>query len=42
MTIDAAFTHFPALTTDRLHLCEMQPTDTEVLFAMKSGGKDRG
>ena len=42
MTINAAFTHFPAFTTDRLHLREVRPTDAEALFAMKSVGEDRG
>lgn len=42
MTIDAVFTHFPTLTTDRLLLREVRPTDAEDLFAMKSGEKDRG
>ncbi len=36
MSIDAAFTHFPALTTNRLHLRQMQPTDAEALFAIRS------
>lgn len=36
MTIDAAFTHFPALTTDRLHLRQIQPTDAEAFFVIKS------
>ncbi len=33
MTIDAAFTYFPSLTTNRLLLREIQPTDAEALFA---------
>jgi len=33
MTIDAAFTHFPSLTTNRLQLRQIQPTDAEALFA---------
>src|SRR5216684_718860 len=33
MTIDAAFTGFPSLTTNRLFLRQIQPTDTEDLFA---------
>src|SRR5947209_6881756 len=36
MTIDAAFTHFPALTTNRLHLHHIQLTDIEALFAIVS------
>jgi ribosomal-protein-alanine N-acetyltransferase len=36
MTIDAAFTHFPALTTNRLHLRQIRPTDAEALFAIMS------
>ncbi len=36
MTIDAAFTHFPYLTTNRLHLRRIQPTDAEALFAIRS------
>jgi [ribosomal protein S5]-alanine N-acetyltransferase len=36
MTIDAAFTHFPALTTQRLHLRRIETADTEALFAIKS------
>ena len=36
MSIDAAFTHFPSLTTHRLHLRQIQPTDAEALFAIKS------
>src|SRR5689334_10370440 len=36
MTIDAVFTHFPILTTDRLILREVRPTDAEALFAIKS------
>ena len=36
MTIDAAFTHFPALTTNRLHLRHIQLTDIEALFAIVS------
>jgi ribosomal-protein-alanine N-acetyltransferase len=34
MTIDAAFTHFPSLTTNRLQLRRIQPNDAEVLFAI--------
>ncbi len=33
---EAAFTHFPVLTTDRLHLREAQPEDAEALFEIKS------
>ena len=33
MTIDAAFTHFPSLTTNRLLLRQIQPQDAEALFA---------
>jgi RimJ/RimL family protein N-acetyltransferase len=33
MTIDAAFTHFPSLTTNRLFLRQIQPQDAEALFA---------
>ena len=33
MTIDAAFTHFPSLTTNRLLLRQIQPQDVEALFA---------
>jgi len=36
MNIDAAFTHFPTLTTNRLHLRKIQPMDAEALFAIKS------
>ena len=36
MTIDAAFTHFPSLTTARLHLRQIQPADAAALFAVKS------
>ncbi|MGA2973635.1 MAG: GNAT family protein [Candidatus Bathyarchaeia archaeon] len=36
MTIDAAFTHFPSLITNRLHLRQIQPTDAEAFFAIKS------
>lgn len=32
MTIDAAFTHFPSLTTNRLQLQQIQPSDAEALF----------
>lgn len=33
MTIEAAFTTFPALTTNRLFLRQIQPEDAEALFA---------
>jgi ribosomal-protein-alanine N-acetyltransferase len=33
MTIDAAFTHFPSLSTNRLDLRQIQPQDAEDLFA---------
>ncbi|HLX39399.1 MAG TPA: hypothetical protein VKR42_02665 [Ktedonobacteraceae bacterium] len=36
MSIDAAFTHFPSLTTNRLYLRQIQPTDAEALFAIRS------
>ncbi|MCC6612806.1 MAG: GNAT family N-acetyltransferase [Anaerolineae bacterium] len=36
MTIDAAFTQFPVLSTRRLHLRAIQPTDEAALFAIKS------
>ena len=36
MSIDAAFTHFPSLFTERLHLRQFQPTDAEALFAIRS------
>jgi ribosomal-protein-alanine N-acetyltransferase len=36
MTTDAVFTRFPVLTTERLHLRQMQPADAEALFAIKS------
>jgi [ribosomal protein S5]-alanine N-acetyltransferase len=34
MTIDAAFTRFPSLTTNRLILRQIQPRDAEDLFAI--------
>ncbi len=37
MTIDAAFTHFPSLTTNRLQLRQIQPKDAEAFFSFKSG-----
>jgi ribosomal-protein-alanine N-acetyltransferase len=36
MTNDVAFTHFPSLTTNRLQLRQIQPTDAEALFAIFS------
>jgi ribosomal-protein-alanine N-acetyltransferase len=36
MTIDAAFTHFPSLTTSRLLLRHILPGDAEALFAILS------
>ena len=39
MSIDAAFTHFPSLTTNRLHLRQIQATDAKALFAIKSDQK---
>jgi [ribosomal protein S5]-alanine N-acetyltransferase len=33
MTIDAAFTHFPSLVTNRLQLRQIQPKDAEAIFA---------
>ncbi len=36
MTIDAAFTHFPSLTTSRLLLRHILPDDAEALFAILS------
>src|SRR5260221_12207083 len=36
MTIDAMFTQFPCLTTDRLLLRQIQLTDAETLFAIFS------
>jgi ribosomal-protein-alanine N-acetyltransferase len=36
MTVDDAFNRFPALTTSRLQLRQLQATDVEALFAMKS------
>lgn len=36
MTADTAFAHFPALNTDRLHLRQVELTDAEALFAIKS------
>ena len=39
MSIDAAFTHFPILTTERLHLRQIQPSDAEAFFVIKSDRK---
>jgi RimJ/RimL family protein N-acetyltransferase len=36
MTIDAAFTHFPSLTSRRLYLRQVVTADAEALFAIKS------
>jgi RimJ/RimL family protein N-acetyltransferase len=36
MTVDAAFTHFPSLTTRRLLLRQIVPGDAERLFAIRS------
>lgn len=36
MTIDAAFTHFPTLTTKRLLLRQIRPEDAEAFFAIFS------
>ena len=36
MTIETAFSRFPALTTDRLHLRQVRPTDADALFVIKS------
>lgn len=36
MTIDTAFTTFPTLTTERLRLRQLQPSDAEALFAILS------
>jgi len=36
MTIEAAFTHFPLLTTSRLLLRNIVPEDAEALFAIRS------
>ncbi len=36
MSIESAFTHFPSLTTERLHLRQIRPTDAEAFFAIKS------
>ncbi len=36
MSIDDAFTRFPTLTTNRLLLRQLRPTDAEALFAIRS------
>ncbi|GAC1430333.1 MAG: GNAT family protein [Ktedonobacteraceae bacterium] len=36
MSIDVAFTQFPTLATNRLHLRQLRLTDAEALFAMRS------
>ncbi len=36
MNIDAAFTYFPTLTTNRLKLRQVRSTDAEALFALRS------
>lgn len=36
VSIDSAFTHFPALTTNRLRLRQVREADAEALFAIKS------
>ncbi len=36
MTINSAFTQFPTLTSHRLVLRQMQPTDADAFFAIKS------
>jgi ribosomal-protein-alanine N-acetyltransferase len=36
MSVDAVFTEFPLLTTNRLFLRQLQPSDAEALFAIKS------
>jgi len=36
MSLDAAFVRFPLLTTNRLHLRQIQPSDAEAFFAVKS------
>nr|AUN37605.1 ribosomal-protein-S5p-alanine acetyltransferase [uncultured bacterium] len=36
MSVDAVFTAFPALTTERLHLRQLKPSDSKALFAIKS------
>jgi RimJ/RimL family protein N-acetyltransferase len=36
MKADATFTSFPSITSDRLHLREIRPTDAEAFFSLKS------
>ena len=36
MTVEAAFTHFPTLTTPRLCLRQVQESDAQALYAIKS------
>ncbi|MEO8393135.1 MAG: GNAT family protein [Chloroflexota bacterium] len=36
MSVDAVFTQFPVLTTERLQLRQLQASDAEALFAIKS------
>jgi [ribosomal protein S5]-alanine N-acetyltransferase len=36
MSIEDAFTRFPSLTTEHLHLRQIRPTDAEAFFAIKS------
>ncbi|MBA2288095.1 MAG: GNAT family N-acetyltransferase [Ktedonobacteraceae bacterium] len=36
MSIETAFTYFPSLSTNRLHLRQIKPTDAEALFAIRS------
>ena len=36
MNADATFTSFPSITSDRLHLREIRPTDAEAFFSLKS------
>jgi ribosomal-protein-alanine N-acetyltransferase len=36
MSIDAAFVSFPSLNTDQLNLREIQSTDEEAFFSLKS------
>ena len=36
MSLDNAFAHFPSLTTERLHLRQIQPNDANAFFAIKS------
>ena len=36
MTIETAFTHFPLLTTGRLHLRQIETADAQALFVFKS------